>query len=211
MRPYQIQLINSSLRKFFAFVYYFLERSSLFQLYSVYRRRYQIDPSFIFSGRDIIFDGEGQIVIGANTYISHRAILYAAKDTSLRIGCNCKIAPDFYAHTDSYVADQSFTDSKLPQRVKGNISVGDGCWIGQGVFIREGVTVGEDCAVGAGSVVTRDLPAHTICAGAPCRIIKYKKAYWNVKDAETPLLNQIPLHDDAQDYPFPRNLFVVSD
>ncbi|MHB8086142.1 MAG: acyltransferase [Dehalococcoidia bacterium] len=46
--------------------------------------------------------------------------------------------------------------------------------IGVGTNILAGVTIGEGCSVGAGSVVTRDLPAWTICYGSPCKPIKDK-------------------------------------
>jgi acetyltransferase-like isoleucine patch superfamily enzyme len=35
-----------------------------------------------------------------------------------------------------------------------------------------GVTIGERCVVGANSVVTSDLPAGTIAAGAPAKVIR---------------------------------------
>ena len=34
-----------------------------------------------------------------------------------------------------------------------------------------GVTVGSNVIIGAGSVVTKDIPDGTVCAGVPCRII----------------------------------------
>ena len=34
------------------------------------------------------------------------------------------------------------------------------------------MTVGDNCVIGAGSVVTRDLPAHSVAAGVPCRVIR---------------------------------------
>lgn len=34
------------------------------------------------------------------------------------------------------------------------------------------VTIGEDCVIGAGSVVTRDIPPHTVAVGNPARPIR---------------------------------------
>lgn len=47
-----------------------------------------------------------------------------------------------------------------------------GCWIGAGAIILPGVTVGENSVVGAGAVVTHDVPAHSIVAGNPARILR---------------------------------------
>lgn len=35
-----------------------------------------------------------------------------------------------------------------------------------------GVTVGDNCVIGAGSVVTKDIPAHSVAVGNPARVIK---------------------------------------
>ena len=45
-------------------------------------------------------------------------------------------------------------------------------WIGAGATILPGVTVGENAVVGAASVVTHDVPADTMVAGNPARIIR---------------------------------------
>jgi len=52
------------------------------------------------------------------------------------------------------------------------IAIKRGCWIGQNVVILPGVTIGEGAIIGAGSVVTRDVPANTIVAGNPARVIR---------------------------------------
>ncbi len=44
--------------------------------------------------------------------------------------------------------------------------------IGSGATILSKVTVGENAIVGAGSVVTKDVPANTIVAGNPARVLR---------------------------------------
>lgn len=52
------------------------------------------------------------------------------------------------------------------------ITIGDNCWLGGNVTICGGVNIGEGCVIGAGSVVTRDIPANSLAAGNPCRVIR---------------------------------------
>ena len=47
-----------------------------------------------------------------------------------------------------------------------------GASIGSGATILANVTIGEDALVGAGSVVTRDVPANTVVAGNPARVLR---------------------------------------
>ena len=51
-----------------------------------------------------------------------------------------------------------------------------GASIGSGATILGGVVVGEYAIVGAGSVVTRDVPANTIVAGNPARLMRTLKS-----------------------------------
>jgi len=47
-----------------------------------------------------------------------------------------------------------------------------GASIGSGAVILGDVTIGEGAIVGAGSVVTRNVPPHTIVAGNPARVLR---------------------------------------
>jgi len=48
----------------------------------------------------------------------------------------------------------------------------NGASVGSSSTILCGVTVGENSIVGAGAVVTKDVPANTIVAGVPAKVIK---------------------------------------
>lgn len=52
------------------------------------------------------------------------------------------------------------------------ITIEDDCWIAANVVVCGGVTIGRGCVIGAGSVVTRDIPAESLAAGNPCRVIR---------------------------------------
>ncbi|MBO0357508.1 putative colanic acid biosynthesis acetyltransferase [Hymenobacter sp. BT186] len=52
------------------------------------------------------------------------------------------------------------------------IHIGSQTWIAAEVFIHPGVTINDGCVVGARSVVTKDMPSWTVCAGFPCKPIK---------------------------------------
>lgn len=53
-----------------------------------------------------------------------------------------------------------------------SVHIGSGAWIAANSTILPGVTIGEGAVVGARSVVTRDVPAHTLVAGNPARHIR---------------------------------------
>ena len=52
------------------------------------------------------------------------------------------------------------------------VTIGDDVWVGGGVTINQGVTIGDGAVVASGAVVTRSIPARTIAAGVPARVIR---------------------------------------
>ena len=50
-----------------------------------------------------------------------------------------------------------------------------GCLVGMESFVMPGVTIGEGAIVGAGSLVTKNIPAWTIAAGRPAKVVKQIK------------------------------------
>jgi len=84
------------------------------------------------------------------------------------VGHNVTFVNDLYPRaTNSNGTLQEDSDWQcVPTRVKRGAS------IGSGATLLCGVTIGERALVGAGSVVTKDVPAFTVVAGNPARVIK---------------------------------------
>lgn len=57
---------------------------------------------------------------------------------------------------------------------KGPVIIGRKVWIGDKATILAGVTVGDGAVIAANCVVTRDVPAYSVIAGNPGRIVKHK-------------------------------------
>lgn len=55
------------------------------------------------------------------------------------------------------------------------IRIGRDVWIGRGCCILPGVTIGEGPVIGANSVVSKDIPAYSIAAGVPAKIIRQRE------------------------------------
>lgn len=72
----------------------------------------------------------------------------------------------------SYRIDVDY--SKLGYQKK-PIHLKKGCLVGMGSIIMPGVIIGEGAIVAAGSIVTKEIPAWTIAAGQPAKVIKIIK------------------------------------
>ena len=89
------------------------------------------------------------------------------------------IEDDVMFANNVFVADgtHAFASTAVPFKFQGvsrpaAVRIRRGSWIGQNVVVLPGVTIGELAIVGANSVVTRDVPAMTIAAGAPARVVR---------------------------------------
>src|SRR6476646_418426 len=54
-----------------------------------------------------------------------------------------------------------------------DVRIGDNCFIGAHSIVLPGVTIGDGCVVAAASVVARDVPARSLVAGNPARIVEH--------------------------------------
>jgi len=110
-----------------------------------------------------------------------------------RVGRRCKISSHtfvcegvdiednvFIGHGVTFINDSypraTATDGHLQTEADWKVEktiIKMGASIGSGSTILSNVTIGENSIVGAGSVVTKDVPANSIVAGNPARVLRY--------------------------------------
>jgi len=129
----------------------------------------------------VVTEREGaEISIGKNTFVGNSVISCAARidigdDVLVSWGCNIV---DHNSH--AILWQHRMNDVREWYDGKKNwihvdirpVKIGDKSWLGFNVGILKGVTIGEGAIVGAGSIVTKDVPAWTIVAGNPAKIVK---------------------------------------
>ena len=128
----------------------------------------------VYVGHGTILEGyhDTRLVIGADTWIGALCHLHAAG--GLTIGTGVGIGPGVRIITSAHrVGGPGEVILEAPITFA-PVTVGDGCDLGVSSVILPGVTVGEHTQVGAGAVVTRDLPANSVAAGVPARVLRQR-------------------------------------
>lgn len=126
-----------------------------------------IDGSFTMHGASSIFVLKDALLeIGNNTYLNGGSIECSHH---ISIGNDCAIADGVR------IMDNSWHIVYSPM---GGVIIGNKVWIASGAMVLPGVTIGDGAIVAAGAVVTKDVPARSMVAGVPAKVIK-ENVEWN--------------------------------
>jgi len=110
------------------------------------------------------------IKIGDNVGLGDFAHLGGAG--GLEIGSDCIIGAYFSCHPENHRFDDMDKLIRHQGVSRKGIKIGSNCWIGAKVTVLDGVTIGDNCVIAAGAVVNKSVPANSVVAGVPAKVIK---------------------------------------
>jgi acetyltransferase-like isoleucine patch superfamily enzyme len=129
-----------------------------------------------------VFGHGGKINLGEECFVGEDSRIWSA--SSIRIGRRVQIAHGVNIHDNNshslsansrYIHFKQILSSGHPAVLddvpSAPIVIEDDVWIGFNATILKGVTIGKGAVVGAASVVTKDVPAYTVVAGSPAKMI----------------------------------------
>jgi acetyltransferase-like isoleucine patch superfamily enzyme len=116
------------------------------------------------SYRQTLIGGDGRIRIGDYVFINSGSVVFSTREIVIedRVAISNEV----------YICDSNSHGLEGNDVVEAPVLIGEGSWIGARAMILPGVTIGARVMVAAGSVVTGDVPADTLVAGNPARVIR---------------------------------------
>lgn len=161
--------INRHMARAGAFVRYPIEGEVLEALDS---GRLTVGESTLFEpGCWLTFGPGAEIHIGRECFLNRGTMLAAADRIEIgdyvMFANGCFVGDAAHRHDDPRepITRQGFEPGE-PVRIGSNV------WFGVNCVVTPGVVIGDRAVIGANSVVTKDVPAGTIAAGVPAKVIR---------------------------------------
>lgn len=122
-------------------------------------------PFTVYAGSYVRVVKGGGLYLAGNGFINENVQITCGD--RIEIGTGCFVGRDVIIR--SYDAHQI---EKEGYKVSAPIKIGNNVWIGQRAMILKGVTIGDGAVIAAGAIVTKDVPAHSVVAGVPAKVVE---------------------------------------
>lgn len=136
----------------------------------------------VILGRGVMLQAKiGPVHIGDDSDIGSSSVVHAQGGTYIGkevvLGGGAKISGGVFQIDLDTKADQCSEQAERAQTrwTNGPIRIDDRCLIGMGSYFLDGVHVGEGCVVGAASLVTKSMPAFSVVAGHPAKVLRERR------------------------------------
>ena len=134
----------------------------------IYGEKYSQETYCDFLKKNGVFIGDNTCFFDPRT-----TLVDANRGDYIKIGSNCKITSGVTIVAHDYSWSNIIESNKMIYPSGGKpVQIGDNVFIGVNTTIVGPVKIGDNVIIGAGSVVCKDLPSGTVCAGNPAKVIK---------------------------------------
>ena len=131
-------------------------------------RKFSLGKYSVVESYSCINNAVGDVIIGNHTRIGlHNTIIGPVKignNVNLAQGITVTALNHNFSNHNTRIDEQGVSTNP--------VTIGDDIWIGANAVILPGVNIGNHSVVAAGAVVTKDVPAHSLVAGMPAKVIK---------------------------------------
>lgn len=116
------------------------------------------------------------LVFGDNVNIGYDVRIscseHIAIGNNVLMGSRVLIIDNCHGKYSDEAQDSPNTPPNKRKNISKSVKIEDNVWIGENSVIQMGVTVGFGSIIAANTVITKDVPAKTIVAGVPAKVIK---------------------------------------
>ena len=109
--------------------------------------------------------GKNVKMVGPVNFGSEPYLITIGDDTTISFDCA------FITHDAATRVIRNLPAQNKETVIYGPIKVGKNCFIGCRTVVLPNVTIGDNCIIGAGSIVNKSIPANSVAAGQPCKVI----------------------------------------
>ena len=129
----------------------------------------EVGASSTYSGT-ILAQVNCRVSLGSRLQCNSHLNISCAEETQVRVGERCLVSSGTIRSSDMH----PIFDAETGERINfgADVTIGDDVWFAQGAFVLKGVNVGAGSVIAAMTVVTRDVPARSIVAGNPGKVIR---------------------------------------
>lgn len=136
--------------------FYSLEQGSKIEIFNKKSKITIGKHVFIRRNTRIRIDFNGQLKIGAYTFINDNCNINCVNHIS--IGTGCKIASGVCINDH----DHNYKKDNVDHLKRGSVIIGDNVWIGANTVILRDTIIGDNVVIAAGSIVKGNIPANTV-------------------------------------------------
>ena len=137
------------------------------------------------------------IYVGKECFVNYNCVFLDVSPITLGngvwLGANVTLATPNHPFIAEERLNADYPDGRHDLEYSAPITIKDGCWICSGATICGGVTIGENSIVAAGAVVTKNVPANSMVAGVPAKVIRKIDEQDRINVWETYVNNELPV------------------